>query len=40
MLWRKDAFLRMSMQDELWLDALGFAYGDDALESYKLHANG
>ena len=39
MLWRKDAFLRTHLEDELWLDKLGFAYGDDQLETYKLHAN-
>ena len=39
MLWRKDAFLKIHLEDELWLDKLGFAYGDDQLESYKLHAN-
>ena len=37
MLWRKETFLQMHQQDELWLDKLGFAYGDDMLESYKLH---
>ena len=40
MLWRKDAFARVRLQDERWLDALGFAFGDDALESYKLYRNG
>ena len=39
MLWRKDALLKIHLEDELWLDKLGFAYGDDQLESYKLHAN-
>ena len=39
MLWRKDALLRTHLEDELWLDKLGFAYGDDQLESFKLHAN-
>lgn len=37
MLWRKDALRAIRLQDELWLDKLGFAYGDDMLESYKLH---
>ena len=39
MLWRKEALLKIHLEDELWLDILGFAYGDDQLESYKLHAN-
>ena len=39
MLWRKEAFLHTHLEDELWLDKLDFAYGDDQLETYKLHAN-
>ena len=39
MLWRKEALLKTHLEDELWLDKLGFAYGDDQLETYKLHAN-
>ena len=39
MLWRKDALLNIHLEDERWLDRLGFAYGDDQLETYKLHAN-
>lgn len=39
MLWRKEALLNTHLEDELWLDKLGFAYGDDQLETYKLHAN-
>ena len=39
MLWRKEALLKIHLDDELWLDKLGFAYGDDQLETYKLHAN-
>jgi len=39
MLWRKEALLKIHLEDELWLDKLGFAYGDDQLETYKLHAN-
>jgi len=39
MLWRKEAFLHTHLEDELWLDNLGFAYGDDQLETYKLYAN-
>ncbi len=39
MLWRKDALLNIHLEDERWLDKLGFAYGDDQLETYKLHLN-
>ncbi len=39
MLWRKEALLKIHLEDELWPDKLGFAYGDDQLESYKLYAN-
>ena len=38
-LWRKKAFLKLHMEDELWLERLGFPYGEDALMSYKLHSN-
>ena len=40
MLWRKNALALVHLEDEKWLDALGFAYGDDALETYKLFRNG
>lgn len=40
MMWRKDSFLKIHYEDELWMDSFGFAYGDDALLSYKLHVNG
>jgi len=39
MLWRKEALLNIHLEDERWLDKLGFAYGDDQLETYKLHLN-
>ena len=39
MLWRKEALFKIHLEDELWLDKLGFAYGDDQLETYKLHLN-
>ena len=39
MLWRKEALLKIHLENELWLDKLGFAYGDDQLETCKLHAN-
>ena len=38
-IWRKDSFLRMRFDEELWLEALGFPYGEDALMFYKLHSN-
>ena len=40
MLWKKEALAKLHWEDELWLDCLGFAYGDDQLESYKLFRNG
>lgn len=40
MLWKKAAFLPLHLEDERWMDLLPFSYGDDALVSYKLHANG
>ena len=40
MMWRKEAYDRIHLEDEKWLDSLGFAYGDDALETYKLYRNG
>lgn len=36
----KASLLKIHLEDELWLDSLGFAYGDDELEFYKLHVNG
>ncbi len=39
MLWRKESFLRMHFEDELWLEWLNFCYGEDLVESYKVHRN-
>ncbi len=39
-LWRKNTLLSIKLNDEIWMDTLGFAYGDDALISYKSFANG
>lgn len=39
-LWNKKIYQKLCLKDELWLDQLGFAYGDDVLLSYKLHKNG
>lgn len=37
---RKSTWLNCNIKDEKWMDDLGFAYGDDLLEIYKLHSNG
>ncbi len=39
-LWRKAVYHQLHLEDELWLDELEFAYGEDMLEFYKLHKNG
>lgn len=39
-LWKKKAFVGIRFEDEMWLDRLGFAYGDDLLYYYKLYLNG
>lgn len=39
-LWRKEAFLSIHFDDEIWLDHLGFAYQEDLLCFYKLYRNG
>ena len=39
-LWRKQAFLDMHYEDELWLDNLRFAFGEDVLMFNKLYKNG
>ena len=39
MLWKKEALIKVHLEDERWLDNLGFAYLDDTLETYKLHLN-
>lgn len=39
-LWKKRSLLAIHLEDELWLDKFGFAYGDDDLEFYKLYING
>ena len=38
-MWKKEAFLRLHLEEEIWLDRLGFPYGEDALMTYKLHLN-
>ncbi len=39
-LWRKSSFLKLHVEDELWLDNLGFAYGEDVLTFFKLFVSG
>ena len=39
-LWKKESFLRINYTEELWLDKLGFAYGDESLFFHKLYKNG
>lgn len=36
---KKSVLESVHLEDELWLDRMGFAYGDDAVESYKLFLN-
>ena len=38
-LWRKESLTKIHLEDECWLDGLGFAYLDDTLETYKLFFN-
>lgn len=37
---KKDVLHAVHLEDELWLDSMGFAYGEDAVESYKFYLNG
>lgn len=37
---KKSVLKAVHFEDELWLDRMGFSYGDDAVESYKLYLNG
>lgn len=37
---KKDVLKAIHLEDELWLDKMGFSYGDDAVESYKIYLNG
>lgn len=39
-LWKKESLLKLHWEEEMWLEKMGFAYGDDALEFYKLYMNG
>ena len=37
---KKSVLRAVHLEDELWLDRMGFSYGDDAVESYKFFLNG
>ena len=37
---KKSIYDKLRFQDELWLDSIGFAYGEDQLETYKIYKNG
>ncbi len=39
-LWKISAFRAIHPREEMWMDKLGFAYGEDLLLSYKLYRNG
>ena len=39
-LWKKQVFLDLHIEHELWMDDFGFAYGDDGLTFNKLYKNG
>lgn len=39
-MWRREPLLAIHLEDECFLDQLGFALGDDMLEFYKLHVCG
>lgn len=39
-LWRKKSFLNLHLENELWLESLGFPYGEDVLVFNKLYRNG
>lgn len=37
---KKKDFLRINLRDELWIDAVPYAQGDDQVIYYKMHLNG
>ncbi len=37
---KKSVLKAVRLKDELWMDRMGFAYGDDMVESYKFFLNG
>ena len=40
MLFRKDVYHKMRYEDELWLERLGFTFGEDLIVSHKVYRNG
>lgn len=40
LMWRKASYRQLHLEDEMWLDELPFAYGDDMVETYKAYRNG
>ncbi|MCH5328451.1 MAG: glycosyltransferase [Coprobacter sp.] len=40
LMWRKNVYRQLHLEDEMWLDELPFAYGDDTVETYKVYRNG
>ena len=39
-LWRKEVIQGINYHDEIWLDQMGFAFGDDQLMFQKVYKNG
>lgn len=37
---KKSVLTAVRLQDEVWMDAMGFPYGEDAVTSYKMFLNG
>ncbi len=37
---KKSAYKNMHFEDERWLEAIGYCFGDDQMFHYKLHSNG
>lgn len=40
LLWKKNVYDSVRLNDESWLDEFPFAYGDDMVETYKVYLNG
>jgi hypothetical protein len=40
LLWKKESFKELHMEDELWLDRFSFSYAEDRLVTYKAYVNG
>ncbi|MCI8997707.1 MAG: hypothetical protein HFJ95_01770 [Muribaculaceae bacterium] len=39
-LWKKQILTSIKLKDEIWLDKLPFAYGEDQVATFKAHQNG